>query len=71
LLVESTLVVEIKTAKLLVDADQKQLFNYLRSTDLQLGLLLNFGLEPKYRRVISTQKKHQSVPLPLNPPDLR
>jgi GxxExxY protein len=45
MLVEERVVVEIKTAKLLAEADQKQLFNYLRSTDLQIGLLLNFGFQ--------------------------
>ena len=67
MLVEKKLVVEIKASKLIGDPERKQLFNYLRSTDLQLGLLLHFGPKATYQRVISTKKLHQSVLVPPNP----
>jgi GxxExxY protein len=62
ILVENRLVIEVKAAKVLVEADHKQLFNYLRVTDLQLGLLLHFGPKPKFHRVISTYKQFKSHP---------
>jgi GxxExxY protein len=64
MLVENRLVVEVKATKLLVEADHKQLFNYLRVTDLQLGLLLHFGPRPRFFRVISTYKPFKSHPDP-------
>ena len=47
----------------------RQLFNYLRATNLEVGLLLHFGPKAKYFRIVSTNK--QSHPLnPLNPQNL-
>ena len=71
MLIEKKLVVEIKASKVIVEADRKQLFNYLRSTDLRLGLLLHFGPVAAYQRVISTKKPHQSAPVPLDPSNPR
>ena len=66
ILVERRLVVELKASRILADPERKQLFNYLRATDLQLGLLFHFGPVPSFYRVISTSK-HQSVIVPPNP----
>jgi GxxExxY protein len=68
MLVEKRLVVEIKTGKSLADIEQKQLFNYLRSTDLTLGLLLHFGPSPQFKRVICTRKRHCLI-VPPSPSD--
>ena len=43
LLVEDVLLVELKTVTALDDAHRMQCFNYLKTTGLQLCLLLNFG----------------------------
>jgi GxxExxY protein len=43
LLVQDTLLVELKTVKALADAHRMQCTNYLKATGLQLCLLLNFG----------------------------
>jgi GxxExxY protein len=51
LLVERRLVLEIKASALSSD-DLKQLVNYLRATDLELGLLLSFGPQPVVKRAI-------------------
>lgn len=50
LLVEGKVVVEIKAAESLVPAHEAQLINYLRATSLRVGLLLNFGKKPEFRR---------------------
>ena len=41
--VDSTVILELKSAKSLTPEDQSQLLNYLSATEFQLGLLLNFG----------------------------
>jgi GxxExxY protein len=43
LLVEDKVVVELKVAKELAQEHRAQLINYLNATDLEVGLLVNFG----------------------------
>ena len=45
-LVEGKIVVEIKASRELCEADEFQLINYLKCTDKEVGLLLNFGKRP-------------------------
>ena len=52
LLVESCVLLELKCARLLDPAHQAQLLHYLRSTQIEVGLLLNFGLRPQFRRLL-------------------
>ena len=50
LLVEDTLLVEIKSARTLLPLHEAQLMNYLKATGIQVGLLVNFGPRPQFRR---------------------
>jgi GxxExxY protein len=43
LIVEHSLLVELKSVETVLPVHKKQLLTYLRLTNLQLGLLLNFG----------------------------
>jgi GxxExxY protein len=43
LIVNSKLIVEVKSVERLVPVHKKQLLTYLRLADLRLGILLNFG----------------------------
>ena len=45
-------VVEIKAIRELGEADERQLLNYLRCTDKEVGLLLNFGEKPQIKRKV-------------------
>jgi GxxExxY protein len=45
LIVESLVVVELKSVEKIVNVHKKQLLTYLRLTDLRLGLVLNFGAD--------------------------
>lgn len=51
LLVEQCVLLELKAARALGSAHQAQLLNYLRATQIEVGLLLNFGPKPEFRRV--------------------
>lgn len=61
LLIENRLVLEIKSCSSIRSEHLKQLLNYLRSTNLELGLLLNFGAQPLVRRFVfrNELKEHQ------------
>ena len=51
LLVEQCGLLELKAARALGSAHQAQLLNYLRATEIEVGLLLNFGPKPEFKRV--------------------
>ena len=50
ILVDNKVIVEIKAAKRLVEENEAQLLNYLKATDIEVGLLLNFGTRPELKR---------------------
>jgi GxxExxY protein len=52
ILVENCVLLELKAARALDQSHQTQLLNYLRATDIEVGLLLNFGERPEFKRVI-------------------
>ena len=57
MLVDGLVFVDVNaTAQLPVGA-QRQLYNYLRATRLEVGLLLHFGLEPKFYRVFNEHSR--------------
>jgi GxxExxY protein len=45
LLVESRVIVELKSLEVIAPVHKKQLLTYLRLSDRRLGLLINFGSE--------------------------
>ena len=58
LVVNDVVLVELKAADRLAPEHEAQLLNYLRATDIEVGLLLNFGNEPKVvRRVFDNHRK--------------
>jgi len=59
LVVNGTIFLELKTAEQIVAAHESQVLNYLRSTALELGLILNFGPKPQVRRLLlDNSRKH-------------
>ena len=52
LLVEDSVLLELKTARILESAHEAQLLHYLRATRIEVGLLLNFGIRPQFRRLL-------------------
>ncbi len=54
LLVENRVIVELKAAEALSPAHEAQLLNYLKATGISVGLVLNFGPRPEFRRKVFT-----------------
>lgn len=54
LLVADVVLVELKVASKIIEAHEAQLLNYLRATNMEVGLLLNFGEKPEHKRKIYT-----------------
>ena len=52
LLVEDLVIIELKAAKALSEDHEAQLVNYLKATTIEIGLLINFGKEPNFKRKI-------------------
>jgi GxxExxY protein len=52
LLVNDLVVLELKAVRKLLDEHDAQLLNYLKATKHEVGLLLNFGSKPEYRRKV-------------------
>ena len=52
ILVENCVLLELKAARALDLSHQAQLLNYLKATEIEVGLLLNFGEKPEFKRVI-------------------
>jgi GxxExxY protein len=57
LLVAQRVIVELKAAESLCEAHEAQLLNYLKATDIEVGLLLNFGPKAEFKRKIFTNDR--------------
>ena len=52
ILVDNKVIVEIKASKSLAKENEAQLLNYLKATEVEVGLLLNFGPKPDLKRKV-------------------
>lgn len=52
LIVNNLIIIELKAAESLCPEHEAQLTNYLRATSCEVGLLLNFGKKPQFKRKI-------------------
>ncbi len=50
IIVNNCIILELKAAECLLDEHEAQLINYLRATNVEVGLLLNFGKEAEFKR---------------------
>jgi GxxExxY protein len=64
LIVENVVLLELKASRTLESAHEAQLLHYLRATDVEVGLLLNFGLRAQFRRLLfdNERKKIRGTP---------
>ena len=50
LIVNETVIIEIKAIKALNESHASQLLNYLKATEMEIGFLINYGLEFEFKR---------------------
>jgi GxxExxY protein len=57
--VEHAVILELKAASGIDRAHEEQLLNYLRATEIEVGLLLNFGPQPQFKRLAFDNSRKQ------------
>jgi GxxExxY protein len=62
ILVDGKVIIEVKSTQALAPEHEAQLLNYLRGTDLEVGLLLNFGPKPQFRRKVYDNTRKPARP---------
>lgn len=63
LVVEGSIIVELKAVNSLLNEHEAQLLNYLNATRCEVGLLLNFGPKPEVKRkVFDNDRKRYGSP---------
>ena len=59
IIVEDKIIIELKAAETLREEHEAQLVNYLRASEIEVGILLNFGKKPQHkRRVLTAEYKN-------------
>jgi GxxExxY protein len=61
LVVDNRVIVEIKAGESLAPEHSAQLLNYLKATDIEVGLLLNFGPKPTFERKVFANEHKRSL----------
>lgn len=60
IIVNDVVIIELKAVKNIIEEHEVQLVHYLKATDIEVGLLLNFGPEPQIvRRVLTNEYKNK------------
>lgn len=52
LVVNEQVIIELKASESLCEEHEYQLINYLKATEIEVGLLLNFGKKPEFKRKV-------------------
>ena len=59
MLVQECVLLELKAGRALDASHEAQLLNYLRATDIEVGMLFNFGLKPQFKRLAFDNRRKQ------------
>ncbi|MFN6962147.1 MAG: GxxExxY protein [Pyrinomonadaceae bacterium] len=65
--VDKKVIVELKAVETLLDIHEAQLLNYLKATQIEVGLLLNFGRRPEHKRRLLTNDRKSLLTVLLDP----
>jgi GxxExxY protein len=52
IVVNNKIILELKAVECLIYEHELQLINYLKATEMEVGLLFNFGRKPEFRRKV-------------------
>lgn len=61
MIVNGLVLIEIKSVEQLTAAHDAQLLNYLKATEMEVGLLVNFGRQAEFRRKIYDDSRKGSL----------
>jgi len=61
IIVDDYVILELKAAVSLCEEHENQLINYLKATEIEVGLLLNFGKEPEFKRKIFSNENKKRI----------
>ena len=61
LLVQDKVILELKVVEQIIKAHEAQIVNYLKATNLEVGLVLNFGPKPEFKRKIFTNARKANL----------
>jgi len=67
MIVNGVVLLELKSVEKLIDAHDAQMLNYLKSTEIEVGLLLNFGRQAEFHRKIFDNSRKGSLNWTRNP----
>lgn len=54
IIINDSVIIELKCVEYLIEVHENQLLNYLKATNCEVGLVLNFGKDPQFIRKIFT-----------------
>ena len=63
IIIEDKVILELKTHERLDDQCKYQLINYLKASNIEIGLLLNFGKSAEFKRVIHSNDQNRQSPI--------
>ncbi len=61
IVVDDCIIIENKAAEGLREEHEYQLLNYLKATEMEVGLLLNFGKSPSFKRKFLTNDRKSVI----------
>jgi len=61
LIINDTIILELKVSEFIIPDHEFQLINYLKATNIEVGLLLNFGIKPEFRRKVFENNRKKLI----------
>ncbi len=61
LVVENLIILELKTAEVITKYHEAQLLHYLRSSTIEIGFVLCFGPQARFKRIVMSNDRKQNM----------
>ncbi len=62
IIVENTVIIELKAVRTILSEHESQIMNYLKATNIEVGLLLNFGEKAEIKRFAYDNSRKTNIP---------